>query len=92
MPESTGIRAHTALYFLSRYLQSQWVALSVKCETSEPLSIVRQSATQLPAHQNSLLAASGIPRCCLSPGTAQRQRNPEVKRFIRPTPLFSQHL
>jgi hypothetical protein len=49
-------------------------------------------ATQLPAHQNSLMATRAIPCFCLSPGTAQRQRNPEVKRFIRATLLFSQHL
>ena len=53
---------------------------------------VRQSATQLPAHQSSLMATRAIPYFCLSPGTAQRQRNPEVKRFIRATLLFSQHL
>jgi hypothetical protein len=50
---------------------------------------VRQSTTpQLPAHQNSLMAARAIPPFCLSPGTAQRQRNPEVKRFMRAT-LYS---
>ncbi len=49
-------------------------------------------ATQLPAHQYSLMATRAIPRFCLSPGTAQRQRNPEVKRFIRAALLFSQHL
>ncbi len=31
--------------------------------------------SQLPAHQNSLTAARAIPLFCLSPGTAQRQRN-----------------
>jgi hypothetical protein len=50
---------------------------------------VRQSTTpQLPAHQNSLMAARAIPSFCLSPGTARRQRNPEVKRFERAT-LYS---
>jgi hypothetical protein len=44
--------------------------------------------TQLPAHQNSLMAARAIPPFCLSPGTARRQRNLEVKRFIRAT-LYS---
>jgi hypothetical protein len=53
---------------------------------------VRQSTTQLPAHQNSLMAARAISTFFLSPGTTQGQRNPEVKRFIRATPLFSQHL
>jgi hypothetical protein len=36
---------------------------------------VRQSTTQLPAHQNSLMAPRAIPYFCLSPGTAQRPKS-----------------
>ncbi len=46
---------------------------------------VGQSTTQLPVHQNSLMATRAIPCFCLPPGTAQWRRNLEVKRFIRAT-------
>ncbi len=50
----------------------------------DPLT-VGQSTTQLPLHQNSLMAIRAISCFCLPPGTTQRQRNLEVKRFIRAT-------
>ncbi len=54
-------------------------------KNNSKIDIVGQSTTQLPSHQNSLMASRAIPCFCLPPGTAQQQRNPEVKRFIRAT-------
>jgi hypothetical protein len=52
----------------------------------------KEKEMQKQRHPNSLMATRAITRFCLSPGIAQRQWNPEVKRFIRATLLFSQHL
>jgi hypothetical protein len=71
------------MHFFNFFMFVKFVLLLIFFVAAKTL--VGQSTTQLPSHQNSLMASRAIPFFCLPPGTTQRQRNPEVKRFIRAT-------